>query len=66
MGTNNRAVKEKVARADKVIKGVKKGGEAIGAFGIGAAVFVKANGPELIKQAPAVAKKAVAIAKTLI
>lgn len=66
MGQKDRAVKKNVARANKVIKGVKKGGEIVGAVGVGAAVFVKAHGPELIKQAPAVAKKVAAVAKNFI
>ena len=66
MSKNNRAVKKNVARANKVIKGVKKGGEIVGAFGVGAVVFVKSHGPELIKQAPDVAKKVAAVAKNFI
>jgi len=66
MGKNNRTVKKNVARADKVIQGVKRGGEIVATAGGVAIVFVKANGPEMIKQAPNVAKKVITVAKTII
>ena len=66
MEQKDRTVRRNVARANKVIKGVKKGGEIAGAVGVGMAVFVKAHGPELLKQAPAAAKKVVTVARNLI
>ena len=63
---NNIEVKKRVAKADKIIKGAKKGGAIAGAFGTGVFVLVKTNGKEAIKQAPKVAAKAVAVVKNFI
>ena len=66
MKSNHRTVKRRMKNAEKVINGVKKGAGIAGAAGAGAVVFVKANGPQLVKQAPEVAKKVVAVAKNFI
>ena len=63
---NNIEVKKRVAKADKIIKGAKKGGAIAGAFGTGVLVLVKTNGKEVIKQAPKVAAKVVGMAKNFI
>ena len=63
---NNRTVKKRVAKADKIIKGAKKGAAVVGTAGAGALVFVKANGPQVIKQAPKLASKVVGVVKNFI
>jgi len=63
---DNKAVKKRVAKADKIIKGAKKGAGVVGAAGAGAIVFVRANGPQVIKQAPKVASKVLGAVKNLI
>jgi len=63
---NNRQVKKRVAKADRIIKKAKKGAAVVGTAGAGALVFVKANGPQVIKQAPKVASKVLGAVKNLI
>lgn len=66
MNNNHRPVKKRIKKAEAVINGVKKGAGIAGAAGAGAIVFVKANGPQAIKQAPKVAAKVIGVVKNII
>lgn len=66
MKNSHRPIKRRLKKAEKVINGLKKTAGIAGAASAGAVVFVKANGPQLVKQAPEIAKKVAAVAKNLI